>query len=149
MADSGKYLWLPGNKLPPLEPHSEAKHHVFRAYLKAYVNRLTRRPEQDKFRLTVVDGFAGGGAYLSPNGAEIPGSPMILLDEAAASEVSIRLERTKQFELAIDFKFVDACRPHCEVLTQQIANSPHAHMLGRNVHVVNSGFAAHESPHLN
>ena len=141
MADGGKYLWLPGHKLPPLEPHSEAKHHLFRAYLNAYVNRLTRRPEQDKFRLTVVDGFAGGGAYECPDGTEVPGSPMILLNEAAAAEAAIRLERTKPFELAIDFKFIDASRPHCEVLTQQIAKSPHAHMLGRNVSVVNSGFA--------
>lgn len=141
MAEGGKYLWLPGHKLPPLEPHSEAKHHLFRAYLNAYVNRLTRRPEQDRFRLTIVDGFAGGGAYAGPRGTEVPGSPMILLDEAAAAEAAIRLERTKPFELAIDFTFVDASKPHCEVLAQRIAGSPHAHMLGRNVRVVNSGFA--------
>ena len=141
MADARKYLWLPGHKLPPLEAHSEAKHHLFRAYLNAYVNRLTRRPEQDRFRMTVVDGFAGGGAYAGSDGSEIPGSPMILLDEAAAAEAAIRLERTKPFELAIDFTFVDASRPHCEVLTQRINGSRHAHMLGRNVRVLNSGFA--------
>ena len=141
MADGGKYLWLPGRKLPPLEAHSEAKHHLFRAYLNAYVNRLTRRPEQDKFRMSVVEGFAGGGAYLGHDGAEVSGSPMILLDEAAAAEAAIRLERTKPFELSIDFTFVDASKPHCEALTQRIARSQHGHKLGRNVRVLNNNFA--------
>ena len=52
-----------------------------------------------------------------------------------------RLERTKAFKLAVDFTFVDASRPHCEVLTQRIARSSHAPLLGRTVRVVNEAFA--------
>jgi len=140
--DSGKkYLWLPGLPLPSLEPHSEAKHHLFRAYLNAYVNRLTRRPEQDRLRLTVVDGFCGGGAYAGPKGAVVPGSPMILLDEAAAAEAAVRAERTKGFEFAVDFVFVDADETHCAVLSEQIAKSAHADKLGRTVSITRGTFA--------
>lgn len=140
MEGAEKYLWLPGRPLPPLEAHSEAKHQLFRAYLNAYVNRLTRRPEQDRLRLTIVDGFCGGGAYSDAGGAEVPGSPMILLQETAAAQAAVRLERVKPFELATDFYFVDAKPAHCAMLREQILKSPFASMLDHTVKIINGEF---------
>jgi three-Cys-motif partner protein len=50
--------------LPPIiHQHSLAKHEILRAYLTAYIQTLISSPFQDRFRLTLVDGFAGGGIY--------------------------------------------------------------------------------------
>lgn len=142
MAGVEKYLWVPGRAPPPLDPHSEAKHHLFRAYLNAYVNRLTRRPQQDRLRMTVVDGFSGGGVYASADGSEVSGSPMILLREAAAAEAAVQLERTKPFDLSVDFVFVDESRSHCEFLRQQMAKTPEVQGMAARAKVVCSTFAA-------
>ena len=49
--------------LPPLEPHSEAKLQVLRSYVEDYICILCADSfGRDAFRITLVDGFAGGGA---------------------------------------------------------------------------------------
>jgi three-Cys-motif partner protein len=55
------YKWIPGEQPPPLGRHSIAKHNVLRAYLEKYVAILAGRPVQERLKLTLVDGFAGGG----------------------------------------------------------------------------------------
>lgn len=141
METAKKYLWLPGRPLPQLEAHSEAKHQIFRAYLNAYINRLTRRPEQDRLRLTIVDGFCGGGIYSDSDGNEVPGSPMILLQEVAAAQAAVRLERHKPFDLSVDFYFVDAQLSHCVMLQEQINNSSFAPMLNNTIKIIHGSFA--------
>lgn len=49
-----------------IEQHSIAKHEVLRAYLARYFETLASQPQIDNFRLTLVDGFAGGGLYVLP-----------------------------------------------------------------------------------
>ena len=56
--------WRIGEDPPLIRPHSLAKHRVLQAYLESYVATLTKNPRQDRLRLTLVDGFAGGGRYL-------------------------------------------------------------------------------------
>ncbi len=55
--------WNSG-KLPELERHSEAKLTVLRDYVTDYICILCSDSYgRDAFRITMVDGFAGGGAY--------------------------------------------------------------------------------------
>src|SRR5215218_2974064 len=62
-------------KLPALANHSQAKLNVLRTYIENYIQILcTGKPGQDRFRLTLVDGFAGGGIY---EGQKF-GSPFVL-----------------------------------------------------------------------
>ncbi len=56
----------------PLEKHTEAKHHLLRLYLGAWLPILTSQYGQ----VTILDGFAGPGEY---TGGE-PGSPLIAID---------------------------------------------------------------------
>lgn len=56
----------------PLEKHTEAKHHLLRLYLNAWLPILTSSHGQ----VTILDGFAGPGEY---TGGE-PGSPLIAID---------------------------------------------------------------------
>src|SRR5205823_920269 len=55
--------WKDG-ALPTLESHSEAKLKVLRSYVEDYICILCSDSfGRDCFRITLVDGFAGGGAY--------------------------------------------------------------------------------------
>src|ERR1700722_14580639 len=136
-----KYFWILGQEPPPLEPHSEAKHQLFRAYLNAYLNRLTLRPEQDRLRLTIVDGFCGGGSYRGLSGAAItPGSPLIFLQEVAAAEALLQAQRRKQFRLVVDYYFIDESKDHCAYLREEIQRSPFAHLLDNDARIINSAF---------
>ena len=58
------YQWPADGKPAVIQQHSVAKHDVLRAYLIDYIQTLVVSPQQDQLRLTVVDGFAGGGIYV-------------------------------------------------------------------------------------
>ena len=82
------------SKLPPLKAHSIAKLEVLRSYIEDYIVILcTGNPGQDRFRLTVVDGFAGGGIY---EGQKV-GSPFVLLEAVKVAEQFLT-ERKAQAE---------------------------------------------------
>ena len=74
--------WKIGREPPSIRPHSLATHRILRAYLELYVDLLTARPAQETLRLTLVDGFAGGGRYLDsrtyagPSGQNASSSPL-------------------------------------------------------------------------
>ena len=63
MSKKKPYNWSDSRKPPLLQPHSIAKHEVIEAYLERYLEVLTADPRQDALRLTIVDGFSGGGMY--------------------------------------------------------------------------------------
>lgn len=97
------------NSYPPIEPHSLVKHEVLREYLFDYLKVRTANPRQERMRLTIVDGFAGGGLYRLPNGSLHEGSPLILL--RTVEEFRLFLKRDSQrrpgFALDVHFHFVE------------------------------------------
>jgi three-Cys-motif partner protein len=62
-----------------VEAHSLAKHDLIHNYIVHYIRTLTSRPAMGEFKLTLVDGFAGGGLYRDRNGATVLGSPLRML----------------------------------------------------------------------
>jgi three-Cys-motif partner protein len=134
-----KYDWQIGGNPPLLDDHSLAKHDVLRRYVAKYVEVLTANPFMDGFRLTLVDGFAGGGLY-QHGGIVVPGSPLILLDEIAASEARANINRTKAIKIDSNFVFVEKKRPAYEYLNQALHNSAHKNLLGDRVNVVHGNF---------
>lgn len=73
-----------------LQQHSVAKHNLLRSYLSAYFPTLVSSPHQEELRLTIVDGFAGGGAYThSTTGELVLGSPFICLQAVKEAEARI------------------------------------------------------------
>ena len=59
---SKQYGWGTGD-VPKIAPHSLAKHRILREYVQRYIHVLTAAPGMDLFRISLVDGFAGGGEY--------------------------------------------------------------------------------------
>ena len=120
----GGYEWLPGDAPPFIGDHSIAKHEVLRAYLLIYVRVLTRYPGMEGLRLTLVDGFAGGGRYTHPkNRTYHDGSPLIMLRAMEEAEFAAQERRNKGFVLDARFFFVESQRPTFEYLTRTV-NDP-------------------------
>ncbi|MBY0510468.1 MAG: three-Cys-motif partner protein TcmP [Rhodospirillaceae bacterium] len=99
------YDWSGG---ATLDEHTKRKHKILREYFFQYITVRCQLPQQSKFRLAVVDGFAGGGRYSCGTG----GSPIILLEEINKSLEKINLERASEglglIEIECLFIFNDA-----------------------------------------
>lgn len=67
------YDWAAGQAL---DDHSKRKLKVLKEYFREYLITRCQIPHQSKFRLAVVDGFAGAGKY----GCGNDGSPLIFLN---------------------------------------------------------------------
>jgi len=102
-----EYHWEEGDEPPRIEAHSLAKHQVLREYLLTYVDVLTRNVRREVLRLTLVDGFSGGGLYCDGEGRVQPGSPLLMLDAMKEAEATAQSRRNKPFRLESKFFFVE------------------------------------------
>lgn len=94
MPAKGKgYHWRVGKEPPPIEAHSLVKHEVIREYLRAYVQILCASPKSEMLRISLVDGFAGGGLYRKSDGQVCFGSPFILLNTVREAEKEVNARR--------------------------------------------------------
>ena len=114
-----QFKWHPDEPPPELESHSKAKLTVLRSYLRAYFRRLNVNPQRDTFRLDLIDGFAGGGLFR--DGAEVvPGTPVIMLEEAADAHTVLNQGRTKPLHVDCQFYFVDKEPAHTDHLRKAL-----------------------------
>lgn len=60
----------------PLEDHTRKKHAILSAYFSEYLLTRCQNRRQERFRIVIVDGFAGGGFYKCGTS----GSPIIFLE---------------------------------------------------------------------
>ncbi len=75
-----------------LEDHTKKKHTILSEYFSEYLRIRCKLPQQEKFRLAIVDGFSGAGLY--KNGEY--GSPLIFIDTLSRLTKEINLYRTSQ-----------------------------------------------------
>lgn len=80
------YQWKDG---ATLEEHSKRKHKILGEYFRRYLRERCKNPISRRFRLALVDGFAGGGLYADGS----PGSPIIFADTLLKSVAGINIER--------------------------------------------------------
>lgn len=137
----GGYEWLPGDAPPIIGDHSIAKHEVLYAYLLIYVRVLTRNPGMEGLRLTLVDGFAGGGKYTHPKDRSgHDGSPLIMLRAMEEAEFAAQDRRKKGFVLDARFFFVESQRPTFEYLNWTINNPDFVNKYKAKVKLIHSTF---------
>lgn len=112
------YDWIGG---AILEEHSKRKHKILREYIFDYINVRCKRPQQNRFRLAIVEGFAGAGRYQC--GA--PGSPLIFIEELKHATESVNAHRNSQGLCAVEIEFLlicnDADRNAIEILKSNIS----------------------------
>lgn len=136
---SDKYFWKIGEPPPILDVHSLAKHEILRAYVNRYINVLAADIRIERLRLTLVDGFSGGGLYrheLTHN--EISGSPLIFLESSreAEAEVSMRRQQVhgKPFVLDAHYLFVESEQQYCDYLQHLLIERGYRNLLGDSIH---------------
>lgn len=134
-----KYDWIVGETPPPLDEHSAAKHEMLRQYVATYVDVLMSNPRREVLKITLVDGFSGGGEY-KRNGLIVPGSPLIVLNEIAAAQARIDAQRTKPAKIDADFVFVEKDRSNYAFLQDALKRSPHGPLLADRIHLRQSSF---------
>jgi three-Cys-motif partner protein len=80
------YSWENGVKL---EEHTRRKHKILQEYFARYLAVRCAFPQQTKFRLAILEGFAGGGRYDCGS----PGSPLIFLEQLRIAAQGFNLKR--------------------------------------------------------
>ncbi|MBA3546176.1 MAG: three-Cys-motif partner protein TcmP [Nannocystis sp.] len=137
----GGYEWSTGDAPPIIGDHSIAKHEVLHAYLLIYVDVLTSYPGMDGLRLTLVDGFAGGGKYTHPRDkSEHDGSPLIMLRAMEEAEFRAQERRKKNFALDARFFFVESQGPTFSYLKNTIENPDFANKFKSKASLIHSTF---------
>ncbi|MCA9109522.1 MAG: three-Cys-motif partner protein TcmP [Planctomycetaceae bacterium] len=137
----GHHLWIPGQAPPEIRPHSLAKHRIIERYLKRYVEVLTSNLRIPEFRLTLVDGFAGGGAYWDPSvGEERPGSPILMLRAMQEAAQLAQQYRHKEFFLSVEYFFVEKTPDSFKFLQQTIRNSEFCDLEGETLTLLEGKF---------
>lgn len=135
------YQWSPNSPLPLIKPHSITKHNVLRSYLTAYLQTLAILPHQDELRLTLIDGFAGGGLYRHEITREtVQGSPFVFLESVQEAEALISLKRQKPLQMKIDYFFVEADPTAYEFLNTSLRERGFSNRIGTDIKVFNSRF---------
>lgn len=133
--------WKLGNDPPLIRPHSLAKHRVLRSYLERYVSVLTSNPRQEQLRLTLIDGFAGGGRYLdSRTKEERSGSPLIMLEAMELAAEEAQKIRNKPFNLDVQYIFIEKDRESLDYLQQVLADSKYAPLIGDSIQLIQGEF---------
>ena len=126
---------------PTLQPHSEAKHEVLRAYLQHYFDTLTLNPRRDTLRLTLVDGFAGYGHYNNHISKMVSGSPFIMLEEAVSAETRLNCARDKKIAVDISFVFVEKKKDVFLFLKTALESSCYKALIDtKKIYLLNSSF---------
>jgi three-Cys-motif partner protein len=112
------YAWPDG---ATLENHSRRKHKILREYFFNYLIVRCQLPQQERFRVAVIDGFAGGGRY----SCGTAGSPVIFIEELKRPTEAVNLQRAAQGLGAIEIECLlvlnDASRDVIELLKTYVA----------------------------
>lgn len=83
------YEWEEGAEL---KDHTKKKHAILGEYFRQYLITRCQLPQREKFRLAVVDGFAGGGLYKCGT----YGSPILFVDTLVKTTNEINIRRATQ-----------------------------------------------------
>ena len=132
------YHWGPGKPLPALGQHSIAKHDIYDNYVDRYISTLTKNHVQSQLKVTIVDGFCGGGLY-DLDGATISGSPLRLIEAIEAARMTLTARR-EDFNLDVDFVFIDEKAAHVAFLRDELIKRGYGNLIGNNIRLVASTF---------
>ncbi|MDD5057979.1 MAG: three-Cys-motif partner protein TcmP [Sideroxydans sp.] len=107
MASDDKYLWQIGSPPPILDRHSQTKHNIVEDYVRRYVLKLMAQANIPELRLTLIDGFCGGGCYQTEAGDIADGSPLLMMRAVREARMLLNQDRRIPRNINVDFLFVD------------------------------------------
>lgn len=107
MASDDKYLWQIGSPPPILDRHSQTKHNIVEDYVRRYVLKLMAQANIPELRLSLIDGFCGGGCYQTEEGGIVDGSPLLMMRAVREARMLLNQDRRIPRNINVDFLFVD------------------------------------------
>lgn len=142
MPSKNKYQWTLGGDLPGLDEHSQAKHRIIAEYIQRYVEVYMSNTSIERFPLSIVDGFCGGGKYrdILTNDV-VDGSPFVIMNAVDDIEKRINEDRRKPRSIDAHYYFIDHAKQHTDYLREEIKKTKYGEKLGKSVHVINDAFA--------
>ena len=124
-----------------IEQHSLTKHKIIADYLSSYIKTLTVFPCQDEFKLTLIDGFSGGGIYSHTDTKKISyGSPLIMLDTVKETDFLINQNRRKKLNLNVDYFFIDKEKSACDCLKLVLEDKNYSSLVDKSIFIMHSDF---------
>lgn len=137
---SDKWDWIIGQSPPALDPHSKVKHQLVQDYLYRYIRVLMANERMPKLKLTLVDGFAGGGLY--DNGSTPAyGSPLLLLKTVEEANIDLnrkRLHTARQVDT--EYHFVEFKKSNFEYLKHVLQCEGYGERIGRDIVLYQNAF---------
>jgi three-Cys-motif partner protein len=96
---------------------------------------------RERFKITLVDGFCGGGLYeLRGSGELMVGSPLRMIEAVGAAFALVNANRTKLIAFDVQFVFVDKDRGALEHLRKVLQDRGHEHAIGVSIHLLHAEF---------
>lgn len=120
------------------------KHQVLVDYLIRYFQqRLLNARGRERFRITLVDGFCGGGRYhLKATGELVLGSPLRMLKAVEEASLRINQDRPKPILFDVQFVFVDKDKKALGHLREVLSQEGYERAIGDTIHIVHAEFGA-------
>lgn len=100
----------------------------------SYFTAVLQDPRIDKLRITLVDGFSGGGAF-SDGSSIVEGTPFLLLNSVDRAVHRLNVGKAKPLSIEADFHFVDAARRATDFLKDQLLTRGYINRLGQDIFV--------------
>ncbi|MDH2917757.1 MAG: three-Cys-motif partner protein TcmP [Sideroxydans sp.] len=107
MASDDKYFWQVGSPPPLLERHSQTKHNIVEEYVRQYVLTLMAQANIPELRLSIIDGFCGGGCYQTEKGDMTDGSPLLMMRAVREARALLNIERRTLRNINVHYSFID------------------------------------------
>ena len=115
MSKPSGHSWEKG-KIPIIESHSLVKHRIFKEYIEKYLRVVSKMGfRRSHLPLTLIDGFAGGGEFVTENNKIRLGSPFILMKAVSQIKKEI-LANSSSFNLDVDFILRKETKPPINLL---------------------------------
>lgn len=134
-----KWDWTIGHQLPMLDPHSKVKHQLVTDYLKRYISVLMSNELIPRLKLTLVDGFAGGGLYADGSSTAY-GSPLLLLKTVQEAEAMLNLNRREPRIVDAQYHFVEANKSNFEYLKYVLNSEGYGNRVGTDIALYQNEF---------
>lgn len=107
MTPNDKYFWQIGLPPPLLGRHSQTKHNIIEEYVRRYVLTLMSQANIPELRLTLIDGFCGGGNYQTEEGNLTDGSPLLMMRAVREARALLNMDRRIPRKIDVHYSFID------------------------------------------
>ena len=133
------FVWSDGHS-PPLRSHTGAKLRLITHYLEKYFDTVVPSPVSDRLRISLVDGFCGGGTFLADGGGIISGTPLIMLKAVEEAQVRLNKGRHKNLKIDVTYYFIDRSSSVIGHLKNELRKNGYGSRLDVDIHVLQGEF---------